>query len=249
MLVSRNVDLDNCLWAEIHREEDTKNPMREWDWAGHISLKEDYIMLGTENKAIDPNSYLTIVKARATSIFGGVILPVYVVQDFIRGTRFITSLPENTDPVEKIGYIWSDKKDVQEQFSGNKKLAKKALESMINILNAWTWNEVYGYRVGEIDKGETETYSCWGFFLTDSWNDLIEEMTAFRSDDKYIGVLSGCKYNVIDDMPNPAEYRQLHFDFDFDTDDNDEIKVDNDGNNADSTESEDYLIEIGEEIK
>lgn len=191
MLVVRKILADKIF--ELHTDDATGNPIVEEDWTGHISMVPRYQGYATDR--LNPATYEDYCKIRATAIFGGVRIPIYVYDH--SGVTFSTGAFTDRWDSGQCGWAWMTAEEVKRDFAGDKARAKKYLDDMVSILDAWATGEVYGYIVKAKDDEEIID-SCWGFINAGYESNRWDEFMADVADQAGCPEVKECAYNEID---------------------------------------------------
>ena len=211
-VVARKVDRNEGIWAEVYREDDgfnIENPMRDWDWDGHVALVSRYAGYGTDDSMPDTKGHGLGVWMRALRMAGGVAVPVYVYDH--SGVAFSTGAFGDRWDSGVAGAAWMPAGKVKGVFGGDKEAAAEALEEMVRLMDAYAQGEVYGMSYGNI--GETETDGCGGYFMTGTWDGMLDEMAGyFHQDDPMRKLIMSAEMWDVEEMPE-KDYRQIRIPF------------------------------------
>ena len=159
---------------EIHMDLHPENPLKDWDCyhdIDFVSFNEHFEELTTLSISKDEIEVI----ARNTKDY--YVLPIYF-NDFTREV----SIGKKEDLGGYIIYkkkegILTDEEDIEEY-----------LRDVVEILNAYTTGNVYGYRCIEGENRLVD--SMWGFFLRnpDDWSEMLADM-AYHLEDEWANIL------------------------------------------------------------
>lgn len=162
---------------EIHRDQDPENPLKDWDCyhdIDFVSFNEHFEELTTLSISKDEIEVI----ARNTKDY--YVLPIY----FNDLTREVY-IGEKKESEESEGYIIYKKK---EGILTDEEDIEEYLGDVVEILNAYTTGNVYGYKCIE---GENKVIdSLWGFYLrsSDDWDEMLADM-AYHLENEWSNIL------------------------------------------------------------
>jgi len=172
---------------EIFQDENSENPIKEWDMLGEFICWHRNYDLGNSKRFDNPEEVREYAKETNSLLF-----PLYMYDH----SGIALSLSSFNCPWDsgQLGYVLVDREKTLKEYS--KKILTKQLKQKIynviqgevNTYNQYLSGDVYGYKV--IDKDGEELDSCWGYY---GMEDVIEEAK------------SVVDYNVKDDIKNILE--------------------------------------------
>ncbi len=180
----KEVMIEGVGSLKIYYDEIGDNPIKDWGLPITVDLFGRYEHLGSDYRAKDyegfkylrEDEYLR--KLKKIEREGGIVLPVYAYEH--SGIVFKTypfSCPWDSG---QAGFIYITKEQITEGLGykpgekGRRIAAKEYLKTQVAMLSAYANGEVYGF-VLEDEEGE-EVDSCWGFFCTGRFSDVIDDM-------------------------------------------------------------------------
>lgn len=97
---------------------------------------------------------------------GCIILPLYLYDH----SGLVMSTGAFSCPWDsgQVGYIYCLPETIRREFNGDKELARKCLESEVDIYSTWLSGECYGY--------EVDDDSCWGFIGEDHLRSALNDL-------------------------------------------------------------------------
>lgn len=205
-IVARRTNLETGCWVEIVREGSLENPLRDWEWAGHLILIPRYAWAGTDEGNDDPSESEFWKRIRAIRIFGGVSLPVYAYDH--SGISFsVSSCYPFCDQWDggQAGYAYMTSREIHSEYNGDKARAIEHLKAMVRYADAYSNNECYGYQLYDSDGNELD--SCWGFWnICETWKDFMDTVAESVPDD-FANMVRDCCCGSLDPIEViPARY-------------------------------------------
>lgn len=188
----REVMIEGLGSLRIYYEECAENPIKDWDFVGSVDLFGRYEHLGSDSRAKDyegfkylrEDEYLR--KLKKIEREGGIVLPVYAYEH--SGLAFRTypfSCPWDSG---QAGFVYITKEQITKGLGykpgqrGRKIAAEEYLKAQVALLSAYANGEVYGFSL-EDEQGEVVD-SCWGFYCTGKFSDVIDDMK-YGIEEKY----------------------------------------------------------------